>query len=320
MKAYVAKRILLFVPTLFFASLLIFGAMRILPGDVAARILSDEEQAYVTQEQYEQLRSSLGLNDPLPVQYGSWMWSMMNGEFGGESLATREPISEMVSRRLKVTAQLALYTIIITMIVSIPLGILAAIYQDRWPDYLIRIFTITGNSIPNFWLALMLLLFMVLVVEWSPPLRYRPVWDDPAAHFLKVIWPVLILAWGYTAFMTRITRSNVLEVLRQDYVRTARSKGLHEVVVLGRHVLRNALIPVITVAGFYLSFLLSGSLILENIFGIPGVGQGIIAGARERDYPVIQSLTLLLVFFLLGINLVVDLLYKIIDPRIDFAK
>ncbi len=320
MKAYVAKRILLFVPTLFFASLLIFGAMRILPGDVAARILSDEEQAYVTQEQYEQLRSSLGLNDPLPVQYGSWMWSMMNGEFGGESLATREPISEMVSRRLKVTAQLALYTIIITMIVSIPLGILAAIYQDRWPDYLIRIFTITGNSIPNFWLALMLLLFMVLVVEWSPPLRYRPVWDDPAAHFLKVIWPVLILAWGYTAFMTRITRSNVLEVLRQDYVRTARSKGLHEVVVLGRHVLRNALIPVITVAGFYLSFLLSGSLILENIFGIPGVGQGIIAGARERDYPVIQSLTLLLVFFLLGINLIVDLLYKIIDPRIDFAK
>ena len=320
MKAYVAKRILLFVPTLFFASLLIFGAMRVLPGDVAARILSDEEQAYVTQEQYEQLRSSLGLNDPLVVQYGSWMWSMMNGEFGGESLATREPISEMVSRRLKVTAQLALYTIIITMIVSIPLGILAAIYQDRWPDYLIRIFTITGNSIPNFWLALMLLLFMVLVLQWSPPLRYEPVWENPSAHFLKVMWPVLILAWGYTAFMTRITRSNVLEVLRQDYVRTARSKGLHEVVVLGRHVLRNALIPVITVAGFYLSFLLSGSLILENIFGIPGVGQGIIAGARERDYPVIQSLTLLLVFFLLAINLIVDLLYKIIDPRIDFAK
>lgn len=320
MKAYVAKRLLLFVPTLFFASLLIFGAMRVLPGDVAARILSDEDQAYVTQEQYEQLRTSLGLNDPLAVQYGTWIWSMMNGNFGGESLATKEPISEMVSRRLRVTALLALYTIIITMIVSIPLGILAAIYQDRWPDYVIRIFTITGNSIPNFWLALMLLLFMVLVLQWSPPLRYRPVWDDPTAHFLKIIWPVLILAWGYTAFMTRITRSNVLEVLRQDYVRTARSKGLHEVVVLGRHVLRNALIPVITVAGFYLSFLLSGSLILENIFSIPGIGQGIIAGARERDYPVIQSLTLLLVFFLLGINLIVDLLYKIIDPRIDFAK
>lgn len=320
MKAYVAKRLLLFVPTLFFASLLIFGAMRVLPGDVAARILSDEDQAYVTQEQYEQLRTSLGLNDPLPVQYGTWIWSMMNGQFGGESLATKEPISEMVSRRLRVTALVALYTIIITMIVSIPLGILAAIYQDRWPDYVIRIFTITGNSIPNFWLALMLLLFMVLVLQWSPPLRYKPLWDEPVAHFLKVIWPVLILAWGYTAFMTRITRSNVLEVLRQDYVRTARSKGLHEVVVLGRHVLRNALIPVITVAGFYLSFLLSGSLILENIFGIPGIGQGIIAGARERDYPVIQSLTLLLVFFLLGINLIVDLLYKIIDPRIDFAK
>ena len=318
MKGYVIRRLLLFVPTLFFASLLIFGAMRVLPGDVAARILNEEE-GVITKDQYEALREKLGLREALPVQYGKWIWSMVNGEFGGSSLVSREPIADMVSRRLIVTGQLAMYTIVLTMIIAIPLGILAAVYQDKWPDYVIRTFTIAGHAIPNFWLALMVLLLLVLVVEWSPPLRYVHVWENPVAHLQKVIWPVLILTWGYTAFMTRITRSNVLEVLRQDYVRTARSKGLHEVVVMSRHVLRNALIPVITVGGFYLSFLLSGSLILENIFGIPGIGQGIIHGATERDYPVIQSLTLLLVFFLLAVNLLVDLLYKLVDPRIDYS-
>ena len=318
MKGYVIRRLLLFVPTLFFASLLIFGAMRVLPGDVAARILNEEE-GVITKDQYDALREKLGLREALPVQYGKWIWSMVNGEFGGSSLVSREPIADMVSRRLIVTGQLALYTIVLTMIIAIPLGILAAVYQDKWPDYVIRTFTIAGHAIPNFWLALMVLLLLVLVVEWSPPLRYVHVWENPVAHLQKVIWPVLILTWGYTAFMTRITRSNVLEVLRQDYVRTARSKGLHEVVVMSRHVLRNALIPVITVGGFYLSFLLSGSLILENIFGIPGIGQGIIHGATERDYPVIQSLTLLLVFFLLAVNLLVDLLYKLVDPRIDYS-
>ena len=318
MKGYVIRRLLLFVPTLFFASLLIFGAMRVLPGDVAARILNEEE-GVITKDQYDALREKLGLREALPVQYGKWIWSMVNGEFGGSSLVSREPIADMVSRRLIVTGQLAMYTIVLTMIIAIPLGILAAVYQDKWPDYVIRTFTIAGHAIPNFWLALMVLLLLVLVVEWSPPLRYVHVWENPVAHLQKVIWPVLILTWGYTAFMTRITRSNVLEVLRQDYVRTARSKGLHEVVVMSRHVLRNALIPVITVGGFYLSFLLSGSLILENIFGIPGIGQGIIHGATERDYPVIQSLTLLLVFFLLTVNLLVDLLYKLVDPRIDYS-
>ena len=318
MKGYVIRRLLLFVPTLFFASLLIFGAMRVLPGDVAARILNEEE-GVITKDQYDALREKLGLREALPVQYGKWIWSMVNGEFGGSSLVSREPIADMVSRRLIVTGQLAMYTIVLTMIIAIPLGILAAVYQDKWPDYVIRTFTIAGHAIPNFWLALMVLLLLVLVVEWSPPLRYVHVWENPVAHLQKVIWPVLILTWGYTAFMTRITRSNVLEVLRQDYVRTARSKGLHEVVVMSRHVLRNALIPVITVGGFYLSFLLSGSLILENIFGIPGIGQGIIHGATERDYPVIQSLTLLLVFFLLSVNLLVDLLYKLVDPRIDYS-
>jgi peptide/nickel transport system permease protein len=314
-------RLLLFVPTLLLASLLIFGAMRVLPGDPASVILRSEEGGvYVSAQQYEQIREALGLSDPIPVQYGKWMWSFVNGEFGGTSLTTHEPISAIVGRRLPVTAQLTLYIFVLSMAISIPLGIIAAIYQDRWPDYLIRIVTISGHAIPNFWVALLVLLGLVLYANWSPPLRYQPLWVDPVSHFQKVIWPVLILAWGYSAFVTRMTRAHILETLRQDYVRTARSKGLPELVVLGRHALRNALIPVVTVAGLYLGALLSGSLILENIFGIPGIGQGIVAGATQRDYPVIQSLTLLTVFFVLAINLLVDVLYAVIDPRISYSR
>jgi peptide/nickel transport system permease protein len=320
MTGYLAMRLLLFVPTLILASLLIFGAMRVLPGDPASVILRSEEGGtYVSAQQYQQIRDALGLSDPIHVQYGKWMWSLVNGEFGGTSLSTREPISQIVQRRLPVTAQLTLYIFVVSMVISIPLGIVAAIYQDRWPDYLIRTITISGHAIPNFWVALMVLLALVLFAGWSPPLRYQPLWVDPVSHFQKVIWPVVILAWGYSAFITRMTRAHILETLRQDYVRTARSKGLPEMVVLGRHALRNALIPVVTVAGLYLGALLSGSLILENIFGIPGIGQGIVAGATQRDYPVIQSLTLLTVFFVLAINLLVDVLYAVIDPRISYS-
>ena len=321
MTGYITMRLLLFIPTLFLASLLIFGAMRVLPGDPASVILRSEEGGgSVSVEQYQAVREALGLGDPLPVQYGKWIWTMVNGEFGGVSLTNREPISSIVGRRLPVTAQLALYTFVLSMVISVPLGILAAVYQDKWPDYLIRTITIAGHAIPGFWVALMVLLALVIFANWSPPLRYQPVWVDPVAHLQKVLWPVLILAWGYSSFLTRITRAHILETLRQDYIRTARSKGLTEVVILGRHALRNALIPVVTVAGVYLGALLSGSLILENIFGIPGIGQGIVASATQRDYPVIQSLTLLMVFFVLAINLLVDTLYAVIDPRISYSR
>lgn len=321
MSGYLSVRLLLFVPTLFLASLLIFGAMRVLPGDPASVILrSDEGGSYVSAQQYQAIRELLGLGDPIPVQYGKWMWSMVNGEFGGVSITTREPISQIVGRRLPVTAQLALYTFVLSVAISVPLGILAAVYSDKWPDYIIRTITIAGHAVPGFWVALMVLLVLVIYANWSPPLRYQPLWVDPVAHFQKLVWPVVILAWGYSAFLTRITRAHILETLRQDYIRTARSKGLPEVLVLGRHALRNALIPVVTVAGIYLGTLLSGSLILENIFGIPGIGQGIVASATQRDYPVIQSLTLLTVFFVLAINLLVDALYAVIDPRINYAS
>ena len=310
---------ILFVPTLLIASLTIFGLMRVLPGDVAAVIAGTaDSEAGAQAEELEIIREELGLNDPLPIQYGRWIWSMVNGSFGGESLWDGEELRDVIGRRLPVTLQLALYTVVISLL-SIPLGILAALNRDRWPDYVIRVTTIAGHAMPNFWIALVLLLVLVLYFSWTPPLIYDNFWENPGLHMQKMVWPALTLAWGYSSYVTRVVRSNILEVMPQDYIRTARSKGLSSGIVVSRHVLRNALIPVITLAGLQLAALLSGTVILETIFGLPGIGQGIVMGAQTRDYPVVQSLAMLLVFLMLSVNLVVDLVYGWIDPRISYA-
>jgi len=318
MQQYILRRLVLFVPTMLLASLATFLIMRALPGDVALVILGGEANSPAALEQVEQYREALGLRDPLPVQYGRWMWSLVNGEFGGKSFADREPIGSILARRLPVTLQLAFYALIISMIVSVPLGIVAAVYQDRWPDYLVRIITLSGHALPNFWLALVLILVLSVQFSWSPPVFYRNLWEDPWIHLQKAIWPALVLAWGFSANITRITRSNMLEVLRQDYVRTARAKGLVEQVVVSKHALQNALIPVLTLSGLQLAGLLGGTVILESIFGMPGIGQGIVLAANTRDYPVIQTLAMLLVFMMLCLNLLVDLCYAAIDPRISY--
>lgn len=319
MQQYLTRRFILFFPTLLLASIAIFAAMHMLPGDVALVILGGESNDASALQQLESIRNELGLNEPLIVQYGNWLWTMINGEFGGRSLIDKEELSSIIGRRLPVTVQLTLLSIIIGVVLSVPLGIMAAVHQDRWPDYLIRILTIAGHAIPNFWLALVLLLVMVVFFSWSPPVFYKAMWDDPSSHFQQTIWPALLLAWGFSGIMTRVTRSNMLEVLRQDYIRTARSKGLRERNVLWRHALRNALIPVITLAGLQLAGLLSGTIILETIFGLPGLGQGMVLAASARDYPVVQSLAMLLVLMMLGLNLVIDVFYVFIDPRITYS-
>lgn len=322
MQKYIARRLLLFIPTLILASVVIFSILRILPGDVALAMLGQEAAeggSGFTETQLRQVRESLGLNDPLPVQYGKWVWSMVNGEFGGESIRTREDLSSIIARRLPVTLQLALYTIVLAMIVAVPMGILSALYQDKWPDYVLRITAILGQSMPNFWIALLLLLFFVTMVGWSPPLGYSNLWNDPWHHLQIMIWPALILAWRFSAYVTRITRSGMLEVLAQDYVRTARAKGLNQRLVVMRHSLPNVLIPVITLGGLEVSTLLGGTVILENLFGVPGIGQGIVDAAVGRDFPVVQSLAMLLVFFMLTLNLIVDLAYSYVDPRVRYS-
>ena len=253
------------------------------------------------------------------IQYFRWVWSMLNGEFGGASIVSREPISEMIARRLPITLELAAWTTLIAWVVSIPSGVIAAMYQNRMPDYILRAITVSGTALPNFWVALMLILVMLIYFSWTPPIFYVDLWDNPVQHMLKIIWAALILAWGYSSYLTRVTRSTMLEVLRQDYVRTARSRGLRERAVVLRHALPNAMIPVLTLGGLQLATLLSGTVILETVFSLPGIGQGVVQAATERDYPVIQSLVMLLVTLMLTLNVVIDIIYAKLDPRISYS-
>ena len=319
MQRYLAWRLLLFIPTLAIASMVIFGIMRALPGDVALVVLSGSGEVSHDIEQVESVREELGLKDPLVIQYGRWLWSMANGEFGGQSLENREAIRSLVARQLPVTLQLTLYAVVLSIIVSVPLGVLAALQQDRWPDYLVRMVTISGQAIPNFLLALLVMVAFMLIFHWSPPIMYKDLWEDPWIHLQIMIWPTLVLGWGYSSLITRVTRSSMLEVLGQDYIRTARGKGLAERKIVFRHGFRNALIPIITVGGLELGGLISGVVIIESIFGLPGLGRGVIQAVTVRDYPVIQSLAMLLVFLMLCINLTVDTIYAIVDPRISYS-
>ena len=318
MQRYLAWRLLLFVPTLIIASLLIFGVMRALPGDVALVVLSGSGDVTHNLEQIESLREELGLNDPLGTQYGRWLWSMVNGQFGGRSLENREPIRSLVGLQFPVTLQLTLYTVALSVVLSVPLGVLAALRQNRWPDYLVRIVFIAGQAIPSFFIALLVMIGLVLMFHWSPPIIYVDLWEDPWSHIQIMVWPTLVLAWGYSAYLTRMIRSSMLEALRQDYIRTAYAKGLSERDIVFRHALRNTLIPVVTVAGLQMGGLLSGVVILESLFGLPGLGRGIVQAASVRDYPVIQSFAMLLVFLMLCVNLMVDVIYAIVDPRISY--
>ena len=318
MTRYLFWRIALLALSTLLASVFIFGVLRVLPGDVAIVILGGGGAPH-TPEVREALREELGLNDPLAVQYGRWLWSMANGEFGGQSLVNGQSIRSLVARQLPVTLLLALYTVVLSVLVSVPLGVLAVWRWRRWPDYVVRVVSIIGQAVPNFWVALLIVLGLVVVFRWSPPIVYTYPWQDPWNHLQIVIWPVLLLAWEYSSHIVRVTRSSMLEVLHESYVLTARAKGLPEHLIILRHVLRNALPPTITVMGFQLGALLGGTLILESIFGLPGIGRGLVTAALARDYPVVQSLATLLVFAMLFINLIIDLVYTVADPRISYS-
>ena len=319
MHRYLVWRLALIAPTVLAASLVVFGVMRVLPGDIVLVILSGSGEAAVSPEAREALEEELSLNDPLPVQYGQWLWSMVNGQFGGRSFESREPIRSIISRQLPVTLLLTGYTMLLSVIVSLPLGILAAVRSNRWPDYVIRVATLGGLALPNLWVALIVILGLLLLFGWSPPIIYAAPWSDPWSHIQMVAWPALILAWEYSSHLVRVTRSSMLEALSQAHITTAKSKGLPEHSIVLRHALRNALIPVVTMLGLQFGSLLSGTLILETIFGLPGIGRGIVQAALARDYPVIQSLATLLVLVSLVVNLAVDTIYTLIDPRISHS-
>lgn len=307
-------RLALIVPTVLAASIVVFVVMRVLPGDVVGIIIGDIP---ASSEAREALEEELGLNNPLTVQYGRWLWSMVNGEFGGRSLESRDPIRSIIGRQLPVTLMLAGYTVLLSVFVSVPLGVLAAARSGQWPDYVIRGATLGGLALPNLLVALLVILGLLIFFQWSPPIIYSSPWSNPWTHIQMLVWPALILAWEQSSHLVRVTRSSMLTALSQDYVVTARSKGLSERSIILQHGFPNARIPAVTMLGLQFGSLVSGALILETIFGLPGIGRGLVQAALARDYQVVQSLATCLVFLSLIVNLFVDTIYAYIDPRIS---
>lgn len=320
MRKYAIKRVLVGIPTVFGAALLIFIIMRVIPGDVATLILigGAEEEEQIREEDLQALRVQLGLDKPLPIQYLTWMRDLARWDLG-DSLWTRQPITELIARRFPLTIQLAFMAIVISWSVAIPVGILSAFKQDTALDYIPRFISIIGLATPNFWLGILTMTYLAAIFGWIPPLTYQAPWVNLADNFTQLIFPSLVLGVSGAAIQVRIMRAQMLEVLRDDYIRTAYSKGLATRTVLRRHALKNALIPVITMGGAQLNGLLGGSLVTEVVFNLPGFGNAIVQAVRLRDYPVIQNLVLMIAVIYILVNLAIDLFYGWLDPRISYT-
>lgn len=321
MGKYLLRRLFLMAPTLLILSIFVFLMMRVLPGDVAIIIMGGEEVGATNTNirmSIETLRERLGLNRPLYIQYLTWLWDSVRGDFG-QSLISGTPVTKELAIRLPITLQIAVMAKILSIILGVPIGIISAVRQNSWMDYSLRFLSIFFLAAPSFWIALLAIFVGAFWFNWLPPLGYHPIWEDPMANLTQLLVPTLVLATGGMAGMARMTRSTMLEVMREDYIRTARSKGLKEQVVIYRHALKNALIPVVTLAGLSFAGLLGGSVILEAIFGIPGMGQYLIVGIRSHDYSVVQAVVIVFGVVVTLVNLVIDLLYGWLDPRISYS-
>lgn len=315
MTGYVVRRLLLAVPTILGATLIVFLIMRVAPGDVVDLITG--ESGSVTEEQKEEIRAELGLDDPLPVQYVDWLRGLATLDLG-DSLWTGQPITSEIRHRLMPTFEIAVGAIVLSLLVAIPLGTLSAVKQNTPIDYGVRFLSIAGLALPSFWIATLVMLVLNREFSWVPPLEYRSFSEDPWDNISQLIWPMLILGYSFSAIVSRMTRSAVLEVMREDYIRTARAKGLSGFSVTFRHALKNALLPVVTISAGQLGYLIGGSVIMETIFVVPGVGAYIVDSIQQRDYPVVQAVIMLLASVYVFINLATDLMYGWLDPRIRF--
>jgi peptide/nickel transport system permease protein len=313
---YILRRLLLLIPTLIGMSLLIFIMLRLLPGDVVDLMTGGDIPA--SAEAKQALRDAFGLSDPLPVQYFKWIGGLARGDLG-LSLRTREPIVNVLMRSLPITLELALLATLMSTITAIPLGVLSATRPDASVDYWSRIVGLIGLSLPNFWFATLVLLFTSLWFRWVPPIDYISPLTNPLGNLGQMVFPAAAIALREMAIIMRMTRTMMLEVLRQDYVRTARAKGAGEQLVVYRHALRNALIPVVSVVGFQVGALMGGAAIVEVIFGLNGIGNTLVQGIFNRDYPLIQASALFLATLFVVINLFVDVLYGFLDPRVKLA-
>ena len=320
MAQYVMRRLFLFIPTLILATMMVFALFWIVPGDAAMMILTGEEGegGRVDIEDLERLRSELGLDRPIYVQYGEWVFNLLKGDLG-TSIWYRIPVMDELKDRFIVSMELAVMAILMAFVAAVPLGVISAVKQDTKGDYASRIFALIGIAMPTFWVGILTVYALAYIFNWLPPLGYAKLWEDPLTNLQQLIFPALVLAFHDLAFTARVTRSSMLEVMREDYMRTARSKGLSEWVVTGRHALRNALLPVITVSGYQFGRLLGGVIIIEVIFVVPGVGSFLIDAIVHRDYVVLQAVVLLTAAVVLVLNLVIDLFYAVLDPRIRYG-
>jgi peptide/nickel transport system permease protein len=317
MLGYIVKRLLLMIPTLFGVAVLIFLLLRVVPGDVVeARYLTQGSQ-FQSQDLMDIERKKLGLDQPMWKQFTSWMGGVLRLDFG-LSMWTGAPITEEIKLRFALSLQLAVMATVVATLLAIPLGILSAIKQDTWIDYAVRVFSIAGLAMPSFWLGILMILAMLIIFKWLPPMVYTPFWVNPWDNLAQLIWPALAVGYRYSAVATRMMRSAMLEVLREDYIRTARAKGLWLKLILARHAMKNAMLPVITVIGLEFAFLLGGLVVTEQVFNLNGLGLLFVEAISHRDYTLTQALVLIVAAVFIFVNFATDIAYAWLDPRIRY--
>jgi peptide/nickel transport system permease protein len=323
MYKYTIKRILLMIPTLLGAAALVFFLLRLIPGDVCELRLAGTGM-YVDEAAIEVCRENLGVNDPVMVQFLSFIGGFFIFDLG-ESMWTGKPITYELGLRFQLSLQVAIMATFVAVVISIPLGTISAIKQDTWIDYVVRTFSIAGIAMPSFWLGILIILGLLISTQawfgdpWMPPIQYVSPFVDPWGNFIQLIWPAVATGYRYSAVATRMTRSALLEVLREDYVRTARAKGLLEKVIINRHALKNSMLPVVTVIGIEFAFLMGGLVVTEQVFNLNGLGKLFVEAVTNHDYTLTQALVMLVALIFVLTNFVVDIFYAWLDPRIRYG-
>ena len=317
MRAYVVKRLLIAGVTLLGMSVLIFVLMRLAPGNITDIIF--ESAGYVDEADRKRLEAELGIDKPVAVQYTRWLGDFVRGELG-KSYRYDLPAWQIIRPRLPVTLELAVLALAFSVLLGVPTGVISAIRQDRPLDYVLRVLSLAGLSMPSFWLGMLVILLLVRSLGWIPSMTYVSPFDDLGANLLQFVLPALAVGYRSSALIMRITRSAMLEVLREDYIRTAWAKGQREALVVWRHALKNASLPVITLIGIEFAFLIGGLIVTETVFNLPGVARYLVDAIQVRDYPIVQNLVMLIAVVVVLANLTVDLLYTWLDPRIKYGK
>ena len=320
---YIVKRLLLMIPTLIGAAILVFFLLRMIPGDICELRIGGEG-GYFDAQALATCRANLGIDKSMMLQFVDFMWGFLRFDLG-TSMWTGQPIGYELGLRFELSLQVAIMATLVSILISIPLGTISAVRQDTWIDYAVRTFSIAGIAMPSFWLGILIILGLLIGTQawfgepWMPPIQYVPLWVDPQYNLSMLIWPALATGYRYAAVATRMTRSALLEVLREDYVRTARAKGLLEKVIINQHALKNSMLPVVTVIGIEFAFLMGGLVVTEQVFNLNGLGKLFVESVTNNDYTLTQALVMVVVTVFVFVNFVVDLFYAWLDPRIRYS-